>query len=350
MQDLVVVTGGCGYIGSHTLIELLKNEYDVVSIDNFSRSSPRALENISKVTGRAVKNYEIDLCSREDVDRVFAEIGAAKSLIHFAAFKSVPESVANPEIYYRNNLTSLVNTLDAAIRSGIRDIVFSSSCSVYGNIGQLPVSEATPLSTPKSPYATTKIMGEQIVRDICRTHRIGGICLRYFNPVGAHPSGLIGEMPLQKPDNLVPVITQTAIGKRESMTVFGGDLDTRDGSCIRDYVHVVDIADAHVLALRYLQEHRDVCDIVNLGTGLGVSVFEAIRTFQEVSGKTLNYSVGAPREGDVVEIFSDAKKAREMLGWDPKYTVRDMMESAWKWELELVRLERAQSPNVPKIA
>lgn len=342
MQNLIVVTGGCGYIGSHTIIELLKQGLNVVSIDNFSRSSPGALEHIRNVTGRAVKNYDVDLCVRQDVDRVFAEIGTVTSLIHFAAFKSVPESVGNPELYYRNNLTSLLNTLTAGIKAGVRDVVFSSSCSVYGNIAQLPVSEATPLSPPNSPYAATKVMGEQIVSDICRAHKVNAICLRYFNPVGAHPSGLIGEMPLRPPDNLVPVITQTAIGKRETMTVFGGDLQTRDGSCIRDYVHVVDIADAHVLALQYLRDHEDVFDIVNLGTGCGVSVLEAIRTFEEISGQKLNYSVGAPREGDVVEIYSDVKKAREMLGWEPKYAVRDMMESAWKWELELSRFAAAQ--------
>ena len=331
-KNVVIVSGGCGYIGSHTIIELLNNGFNVVSIDNFSRSSPNALDNIRKITGQDVKNYNIDLCNASDLGNVFAEIGEVTSLIHFAAFKSVPESVNRPEVYYHNNLTSLINILDAGKKHGVQNIVFSSSCSVYGDISELPVSENTPLTPPKSPYANTKIMGERIVQDICGAHRLNAICLRYFNPVGAHPSGLIGEMPLQKPDNLVPVITQTAVGKRDSMTVFGGKLPTRDGSCIRDYVHVMDIASAHVMALKYLQKNTEIFEIINLGTGLGVSVFEAIRIFEEISGRKLNFSVGAPREGDVIEIYSDVRKARDVLGWQAKHSVREMMESAWKWE------------------
>lgn len=337
-KSLVIVSGGCGYIGSHTIIELLNEEFDVVSIDNFSRSSPKALDNIRKITGKQIKNFDIDLCDATEVSRIFGEIGEATSLIHFAALKSVPESVRSPELYYHNNLGSLVNILYSSKKYGIKSIVFSSSCSVYGDIIHLPVSESTALSTPKSPYASTKIMGERIVGDICRAHRINAMCLRYFNPVGAHPSGMTGEIPVQRPDNLVPVITQTAIGKRESMTVFGGNLPTRDGSCIRDYVHVMDIASAHVMALKYLQEQSDAFEIINLGTGSGVSVFETIRTFEEISGRKLNYSIGPPRDGDVIEIYSDVKKARNILGWEAKYSVIDMMESAWKWELELSRL------------
>ena len=331
-KNVVIVSGGCGYIGSHTIIELLNNGFNVVSIDNFSRSSPNALDNIRKITGRNIKNYNIDLCNASDLGNVFAEIGEVTSLIHFAAFKSVPESVNRPEVYYHNNLTSLINILDAGKKHGVQNIVFSSSCSVYGDISELPVSENTPLTPPKSPYANTKIMGERIVQDICGAHRLNAMCLRYFNPVGAHPSGLIGEMPIQKPDNLVPVITQTAVGKRDSMTVFGGKLPTRDGSCIRDYVHVMDIASAHVMALKYLQKKTKIFEIINLGTGLGVSVFEAIRTFEEISGRKLNFSIGAPREGDVIEIYSDVRKARDVLGWQAKNSVREMMESAWKWE------------------
>ena len=334
-KPMVIVTGGTGYIGSHTIIELLEHGFDVVSIDNFSRSSEKVLSLIHKITGVKIRNIELDLCNEAQVDEVLNSLQHAAGIIHFAAFKSVPESVAQPELYYHNNLISLVYVLNGCLKHGIRNFVFSSSCSVYGDIAQLPVSETTPLSAPKSPYAATKVMGEQIVRDTIKAHGMNGICLRYFNPVGAHPSGMIGEMPLQRPDNLVPVITQTAIGKRASLTVFGGKLPTRDGSCIRDYIHVLDIAHAHVLALQYLQQHSDVNEIINLGTGSGVSVFEAINTFEEVSGVSLNYEVGPPREGDVVEIYSDVRKAQELLGWKAKYSITDMMASAWKWELEL---------------
>lgn len=335
MRNSVIVTGGYGYIGSHTIIELLANEFKPLSIDNFSRSSPKVAECIKKVSGYDAYNYNLDLCDSLALSQVFSKLNGVSGLIHFAAFKSVPESVANPEVYYRNNLISLLNVLDICIKYRVSSVVFSSSCSVYGDVSNLPVSEQTPFSEPKSSYAATKMMGERIAGDICRAHGINLMCLRYFNPVGAHPSGMIGEMPVQKPDNLVPVITQTAIGRRENMTVFGGDLNTRDGSCIRDFVHVMDIASAHVLALKYLQSHSNVFETINLGTGTGVSVFEAIRAFEDVAGQKLNYSVGAPRDGDVVEIYSDVSKARSVLGWEPKYGINDMMHSAWKWELEL---------------
>ena len=337
-KNLVIVSGGCGYIGSHTIIELLNNGMEVVSIDNFSRSHPQSLEYIKRVTGKAVLNYRVDLCDPAMTQSVYSQMSGATGLIHFAAFKSVPESLKYPESYYFNNIASLVNVLEAGAKCGIRNVVFSSSCSVYGDVSKLPVSETTPLAVPKSPYANTKIIGEQIVRDMSTSHTFNAMCLRYFNPVGAHPSGLIGEMPLRLPDNLVPVITQTAAGKRGSMMVFGGDFDTRDGSCIRDYVHVVDIARAHVLALKSLERVDNVFDIINLGTGAGVSVFEAIRAFEDVSGVKLNYSVAAARIGDVVEIYSDVRKAREVLGWQAQYEIRDMMESAWRWELNLSRL------------
>lgn len=338
-KPLVIVTGGTGYIGSHTLIQLIENGFDVVSIDNYSRSSAKSLELVAQITGYIVKNYPVDLCNANLVRQVLGKLKNAAGIIHFAAYKSVPESVSNPGLYYKNNLFSLINILNAAIENKIDNFVFSSSCSVYGDIAQLPVSELTPLSPPKSPYAATKVMGESIVKDVAQSNGSNAICLRYFNPVGAHPSGLIGEMPLDKPDNLVPVITQTAIGKRDSLTVFGGELPTRDGSCIRDYVHVVDIAHAHVLALLYLQKQKSIFDIINLGTGAGVSVFEAINTFEQVSGQSLHYKVGPPREGDVVEIYSDVNKSNDVLGWKPKFTITDMMSSAWKWEQQLARMD-----------
>jgi len=334
-KNVIVVTGGCGYLGSHTIVELMMNGFDVVSIDNHSRSSPLVPEKIYKITGSKFYNFGIDLCSKLEVVNFFQSVHGIAGIIHFAAFKSVPESMSHPEIYYNNNIMSLVNVLEAGSAAGINNAVFSSSCSVYGDINQLPVSEDTALSPSKSPYATTKIMGELIMRDMAVARNLNVMCLRYFNPVGAHPSGLIGEMPLSVPDNLVPVITQTAIGKREQMTVFGGSLSTRDGSCIRDYVHVMDIARAHVLAMKYLQSRSNVLETLNLGTGVGVSVLEAINAFEEVSGKQLKYSIGDPRPGDVVEIYSNASKAKRILGWQAEYSIRDMMQSAWMWELEL---------------
>lgn len=333
----VVVTGGAGYIGSHTIIELLKNNYSVTSIDNFSRSSAVVYDRINLVAAKQFERRIVDLCDLSELRMAFREIGPGASIIHFAAYKSVPESINYPGLYYKNNIISLINLLDVARESGVANIVFSSSCSVYGDVALIPVNEDTPLARPKSPYASTKVMGEKILRDVGGASGINTIILRYFNPVGAHRTGMIGEMPIQTPDNLVPVITQTAIGKRQSMTVFGGDLPTRDGSCVRDYVHVMDIARAHVLALDYLINNQDVHEIINLGRGQGVTVFEAIKAFETVTGKSLNYNIGPARAGDVVEIFSDASRARKILGWEAEYGVQEMLESAWQWQLELAR-------------
>jgi UDP-glucose 4-epimerase len=339
-KKLVVVTGGCGYIGSHTIIQLLNSGFNVVSIDNLSRSTEISLDLVHEITNIRIKNYNIDLCNSEITDEVFSKLGSIFGVIHFAAFKSVPESVNFPEKYYSNNTSSLVNVLSSCIKNSIRNFVFSSSCSVYGDIKHLPVSENTPLSEPKSPYAATKIIGEQIMKDICCAHSIKAMCLRYFNPVGAHTSGLLGEMPLLRPENLIPVITQTAIGKRTSFEIFGGNLDTRDGSCVRDYVHVMDIADAHVLALQRLGSDNFDWEIINLGSGKGVSVFEAIRTFEKVSGIKLKYTVGSARTGDVIEIYSNVDKAKKLLGWKPNFDISEMISSAWKWELELFKREQ----------
>ncbi|HET6226121.1 MAG TPA: UDP-glucose 4-epimerase GalE, partial [Bacteroidia bacterium] len=247
-MDTILVTGGAGYIGSHTIIELLENtNLNVVSIDNFSNATPETFERIKKVTGKAVKNYEIDLCDPEKTEQVFKTEKNIKGVIHFAAFKSVPESVSNPYKYYKNNISSLLNVLDCCRKYNISNFIFSSSCSVCGNIDQLPVKETTPIGKAESPYAYTKQIGEQLLKDYTVAYpQLHAIALRYFNPVGAHSSGLIGELPLNKPSSLIPVITQTGIGKLKEMTVFGIDYDTRDGSCIRDYVHVSDIAVAHV--------------------------------------------------------------------------------------------------------
>lgn len=335
MKKVIVVTGGCGYIGSHTIIELIKNNYSVISIDNLSRSTEISLDLVFKITGVRVKNYKIDLCDYIKISEIFSSLNNVYGVIHFAAFKSVPESISTPGIYYHNNINSLLNILLICRDNFIKKFVFSSSCSVYGDINELPVSEVTKLSKPKSPYASTKIFGEKITEDFCNTYKINAICLRYFNPVGAHITGQLGEIPYSKPDNLIPVITQTGIGKRKTMEVYGGLLNTRDGSCIRDYVHVMDIADAHVLSLNKLEFVNNYYDVINLGTGIGVSVFEAINTFQKVSGLTLNYTIAKPRNGDVIEIYSNVEKAQKILGWKAKFDINDMMLSAWKWELQL---------------
>jgi len=335
----ILVTGGCGYIGSHTIVDLIEHGFEVISIDNFSRSTPRLLKGIEKITGKKVMNYPVDLCNYEALQAVLRAHPEIEGIIHFAAFKTVPESVEKPLMYFHNNLESLINLLQYIQTYQVPYFVFSSSCSVYGNTDQLPVVEETPLGEAQSPYARTKQMGEQIIYDVSKVASNQFILLRYFNPVGAHPSGWIGELPLGKPDNLVPVITQTAIGKLPQMQVMGADYPTRDGSCIRDYIHVMDIAHAHTLALQYLMEHRNSSnyEIFNLGTGRGVSVLEAIQAFEKVNGVKLNYTIGPRRPGDVVAIYADNKKAREKLGWEPKYTIEDMMRTAWQWEQNMAK-------------
>jgi UDP-glucose 4-epimerase len=342
-RNRIIVTGGCGYIGSHTVIQLISRGYEVVSIDNLSRASSESINRIERVTGIRIKNYEVDLTNLQLVNQLFDEIDEIEGIINFAAYKSVPESVKFPTLYYTNNIFSLCNVLSNCIRRKIKKIVYSSSCSIYGDIKKLPVCEETELSESKSPYASTKIMGERMLRDACISHDIRALALRYFNPVGAHSSGKIGETPFRKPDNLVPIITQTAIGKRECLEVYGGNLKTIDGSCVRDYVHVMDIADAHVLALEYMSDMQVDFDVINLGSGKGVSVFEAINAFESISGIKLKYKIGPPREGDVVEIYSDVSKAKKMLGWIPKYDIAQMMSSAWAWEQELSRQAQVES-------
>jgi UDP-glucose 4-epimerase len=333
----VLVTGGCGYIGSHTIVDLINNGFDVVSVDSNIRSSTQLLDGVEKITGKKIRNYKVDLCNLEDTHAVFHENRDIVGVIHFAALKTVPESVADPLFYFHNNLASLVNVLKCVKEFNIPNLVFSSSCSVYGNATELPVVEATPLKEAQSPYARTKQMGEQMIQDYSRVNDTQSILLRYFNPVGAHPSALIGELPLGRPDNLVPVITQAAIGKIPKLTVFGHDYDTRDGSCIRDYIHVMDIANAHTKALQYLldQKNTDNCEIFNLGTGNGVTVLEAIKAFEKISGVKLNYELGPRRPGDVIAIYANNNKAKQLLGWEPNIGIEDMMRTAWQWEVAL---------------
>jgi UDP-glucose 4-epimerase len=330
----ILVTGGCGYIGGHTIVDLVEHGYEVISVDDLSKGSLRMLQGIEQILKRPVKNYRVNLCDLEDTEAIFIENPDIVGIVHFAAYKSVPESVQQPLKYFRNNINSLVNLLQCAQNYGIDHFVFSSSCSVYGNPKELPVKETAPMGEPESPYARTKQMGEAICRDFAAQNRNFSVTLlRYFNPVGAHPSAAIGELQ-EKPENLVPMITQTAIGKRADMTVFGNDYPTRDGSCVRDYVHVMDIANAHTKALEYLIEgrNRNKCEIFNLGTGNGVTVLELINAFEKASGQELNYKIGPRRPGDVVEVFANNEKARAVLGWDIKYSIHDMMDTAWRWE------------------
>ncbi|HLA52033.1 MAG TPA: UDP-glucose 4-epimerase GalE [Flavitalea sp.] len=333
----ILVTGGCGYIGSHTIVDLVENDFEVISVDNNSRSSSRILEGVEKITGKRIKNYKVDLCNFDDTFAIFQENDDIDGIIHFAAFKSVGESVEVPLLYFENNLVSLINLLKCVQEFHVPYFVFSSSCTVYGNPDVIPVTEQTPPKPAESPYGYTKQMGEQIINEFSKADPSQSILLRYFNPVGAHPSIQIGELPIGRPANLVPAITQTAIGKLPKMTVYGDDYDTRDGSCLRDFIHVSDIAHAHTLAVQYLIEgkSRKPCDVFNLGSGNGVTVLEAIKAFEEVSGQKLNYEIGQRRPGDVVAIYANNEYARKQLGWETKYDLREMLSTAWKWEQKL---------------
>ena len=338
----ILVTGGCGYIGSHTIVDLLQNGFDVISIDDNSRSTRYLLDGVEKITGKKVKNYKVDLADYNDTRAVFQENEDIGGIIHFAAYKAVGESVTEPLMYFENNLFSLINLLKCVEEFEIPHFVFSSSCTVYGNPDSIPVTEQSPIKPAESPYGSTKQMGEEIIQSVVRATAAKAILLRYFNPVGAHPSILIGELPLGKPANLVPAITQAAIGKLPQMTVFGNDYDTADGSCVRDYIHVSDIAHAHTLALQYLIAEKNItkCDVFNLGTGNGVTVLQAITTFEEVSGQKLNYQIGPRRAGDVVAIYANNDYAVNTLGWQIKYDLKEMMRTAWQWELKVKKDEQ----------
>lgn len=337
----ILVTGGAGYIGSHTIIELHDQwNGEIVSIDHFANSDPATFDRIERITGKRVRNHAIDLCDDAALNEALKMEKGITGVIHFAAFKSVPESMADPYKYYHNNIASLLNMLEGCLAHGIGCFIFSSSCSVYGNIAKLPVSESTPLGQAESPYGYTKQIGERIVQDYARVHpELRTIALRYFNPVGAHVSGLIGEAPINPPSSLVPVITRTASGKVAQLTVHGDDYDTPDGSCIRDYVHVSDIADAHIKALGHGLSGAmpNNYDVFNLGTGEGVSVLAAIEAFESESGLKLNYRIGPRREGDVGAIYSDTERSRTILGWTAKRDLSTMMGSAWTWEKNLTK-------------
>ncbi len=338
----VLVTGGCGYIGSHTSIDLLEKGFEVISVDSLERSKAFVAERVQEISGKPFRNYAIDCRDYDKLKTVFAEHPDIRGIIHFAAYKAVGESVEQPLMYYDNNINSLIYVLRLAEEFNIQDFVFSSSCSVYGNAAELPVSESTPLAEAESPYGRTKVISEKIIQEYSANSRMRFILLRYFNPTGAHTSGLLGEIPFGNPQNLIPVITETAIGRRASLTVFGDDYNTRDGSCIRDYIHVMDIAEAHTLGLQYLQENRNTeqVEILNLGSGNGISVLEMIRSFESVTGLSLNYKIGPRREGDVIAVYADNTRARTRLGWSCKKGVDDMMRTAWAWE------QRMQAENI----
>lgn len=340
MREIVIVTGGAGYIGSHTVLELLnENKYDVVSIDNYANSSPDVLFEMEQFTGKTIHKIERDLC---DYAGLVADLspykGKVAGIIHFAALKSVGESVEKPIDYYQNNLGSMLNLLKYSEENSVECFIFSSSCSVYGNLSKdkLPVVELTEKAITECPYAETKSMGERILEDVSKNGKVKALALRYFNPVGAHESLVTGENPKSKPNNLVPVICKSALGKIGEMSVFGTDYETRDGSCIRDYIHVVDIAQAHTKAMDYLlTQQKKGYDVINLGSGMGVSVLEAITAFEKVSGKKLAYTRAPRRAGDVEAIYSNSSKAKELLNWSPIYGIEEMMKTAWDWENKL---------------
>jgi UDP-glucose 4-epimerase len=338
-MQTILVTGGCGYIGAHTIVDLIENGFNVISVDNLSRASDQSLVGIEKITGKKIKNYTVDLTDKVATENIFIENPGITGIIHFAAYKAVGESVELPLDYYENNLFSLVHLLQMSVKYHAKHFIFSSSCTVYGNPDTSRVTEATPLQAAASPYGATKQMGEVIVKDTAHTYPISAILLRYFNPVGAHPSTAIGELPIGRPQNLVPAITQTAIGKLPKMQVHGNDYDTRDGSCIRDYIHVCDIAHAHTLALQYSIKNNQEksCEVFNLGTGNGITVLEAIQAFEKVSGVTLNYEIGPRRAGDIVAIYANNDKAVKELGWNCKFGLEEMMLTAWQWEQSLAK-------------
>lgn len=331
----ILVTGGVGYIGSHTVVELQLKGYDVVIVDNLSNSNIEVLEGIEKITNTRPEFHQFDLCDSEKTSRFFENNSDIKAIIHFAAYKAVGESVQKPLMYYQNNLISLMNILDNMQKRNINNLVFSSSCTVYGQPDKLPVNEHAPVKKATSPYGNTKQIAEEIITDVINSNKlIKTIALRYFNPIGAHDSAFIGELPLGTPNNLVPFITQTAIGIREQLSVFGDDYNTPDGSCIRDYINVVDLAKAHVIAVERMLNNKTKqnFETFNLGTGVGVSVLEIVNSFEKSTGQKLNYKIVGRRDGDVEQVWADTKYANEELGWKAEKTLEETLISAWSWE------------------
>lgn len=332
----ILVTGGAGYIGSHTVVELVNAGYEPVIIDDFSNSSKKVLNRLSELTGRDFVSYEVDCKNYNELHQILTKENV-DGIIHFAAFKAVGESVEKPLDYYENNLVSLINLLRLSSELDIKHFVFSSSCTVYGEPDDLPVNEDFPVLKANSPYGNTKQIGEEIIQDtIISAKNFNAISLRYFNPIGAHPSALIGELPLGKPNNLVPYITQTAIGKYQKLTIFGDDYPTVDGTNVRDYIHVVDLAKAHVKSLDYLKnQNSGFMEYMNLGTGKGSSVLEVVKSFEKVNEINLNYEIGPRRPGDVVSVYADPRKANKELNWKAELSLEDALRDAWKWEKKI---------------
>ena len=338
MKDKIIVTGGCGYIGSHTVITLIHHNYEVVIIDDFSNSSPQILDRIERISGVRPHFEQVDLKSFEATQAVFKTHKDAKAVIHFAAHKAVAESIQNPLMYYQNNLFSLLNVLKAQQDHSINHLIFSSSATVYGNPSKMPITEDAPTQRSSSPYGNTKKIAEEILEDFTNSQsEISVISLRYFNPIGAHASGQIGEFPSGIPNNLMPYITQTAAGIREKLMVFGNDYPTKDGTPIRDYIHVVDLAEAHLKALERLLDTSTTSplEIFNVGTGNGFSVLEMIKAFEAVSGSPLNYEITDRRPGDVPEMFASTTLAKNVLKWEASRNLKDMIQSSWTWEQNL---------------
>ncbi len=335
MNKNIIVTGGAGYIGSHTVVELLAHGYTPIIIDNFSNSEKSVLAGLEKITKKKIKLYEGDCTHTSFMDTVFSETNPS-GVIHFAAYKAVGESVEKPLEYYRNNVVSLLVLLEVMKKYNCSQLVFSSSCTVYGTPKILPVTEQSPTQKAISPYGNTKQIAEDIIKDqVAANSRLNAIALRYFNPIGAHPTGLIGELPLGTPSNLVPFVTQTAAGLRDELTVFGNDYNTPDGTNVRDYIHVVDLAKAHVKTLEYLSDKNNFYDFINVGTGTGTSVLEIVKTFEKVSDQKLNYKIGARRPGDVEQIYASVDKSRKVLNWQTELTVEEALRDAWNWQKRL---------------
>ena len=336
-KPCILVTGGTGYIGSHTVVALIEQGFDVVIADNLCNSELFILDRIEEISGVRPRFYQVELCNVSEIESLFDQEKSIKAVIHFAALKAVGDSVNAPLAYYKNNLTSLISLLEAMQHASVKHLVFSSSCTVYGEPDHLPVTESTPIKSPLSPYGNTKQIGEEILVDYTKASDTSCIALRYFNPVGAHSSALIGELPIGTPNNLVPFITQSAFGKLGPLRVFGNDYNTPDGTCIRDYIHVEDVALAHVAAMNRMLngEQKDSFEVFNIGTGNGNTVFEVIQAFELSTGMKLNYSICDRREGDIEKVYADTSRSNQILGWKAKKTLLEMMASAWAWEKQL---------------
>lgn len=333
----IVVTGGLGFIGSHTVVELQSQGFEVVIIDNLSNSTEEVLNGIVAISGKKPKFEKLDLREKKAVQDFFKKHSDVAGVIHFAASKAVGESVENPLLYYENNINALVYILQELQQKVNSSFIFSSSCTVYGQAEKMPITENASIQPAISPYGNTKQIGEEIIQDVAKVSNINAILLRYFNPIGAHPSTELGELPIGVPQNLVPFITQTGIGLRKELSVFGSDYPTSDGTCIRDYIHVVDLAKAHVVALKRLidKKNEDKVETFNIGTGTGSTVLEVINSFEKVSGQKLPYKLVDRREGDVISAFADTEKANSVLGWKAQSTLDEAMDSAWKWEKKI---------------